>query len=517
MCIRHRSRVDEDARSAGRFGSLTTAPHPRALARPRSTLATRFPNNVVGRRRRWFRSPPTDGPSEHHRRGVRTKQRSVLRHASRSQVRRCRLDVAANPRRTPAACRTPRPLGRRSPRPPPLAHANIRPSPLTPRVLLAARTARISPRVSPPTLSRCTSAVRTVPSAPSPSSPATALPSRTCPSPFRTSRGGGAHLLRRRNHAILGRSRAPSEPRDVAIRRTLRQVARHRDFGRRERPSRRRRRRRADRVLGQAAATGLEVFEESHSEDVTRIRFQPSRRNRLFTASVDGLVCAFDCGGNPADINDEDGLLTVMHTGAAVVEIGFCRSRRRLQRRRRVMAADWKRRRVVLRRRGRREHPWRPTRVRPGHARKSDRGGGGGGRRGGRLERIRGLSRAVLLGARGPLVARGHADWDAGGVPCRDGRIVRTGRGRARRASGGSGRGTQGYRARVRAGSTPVTGAEDSRVCAWGTRTRRRRWRARDRAGGVRREDTKMGGEDTRRIRDARLFRGAGARGASRG
>ena len=82
--------------------------------------------------------------------------------------------------------------------------------------------------------------------------------------------------------------------------------------------------------LGQARTTGLEVFEESHSEDVTRIRFQPSRRNRLFTASVDGLACAFDCGGNPADINDEDGLLTVMHTGAAVGEIGS-RSRRRLR------------------------------------------------------------------------------------------------------------------------------------------------------------------------------------------
>ena len=69
--------------------------------------------------------------------------------------------------------------------------------------------------------------------------------------------------------------------------------------------------------------TGLEVFEDSHSEDVTRVRFQPGRRNRLFTAGVDGLACAFDVGGCPADINDEDGLLTVMHTGCAIVELGF--------------------------------------------------------------------------------------------------------------------------------------------------------------------------------------------------
>lgn len=69
--------------------------------------------------------------------------------------------------------------------------------------------------------------------------------------------------------------------------------------------------------------TGLEVFEDSHSEDVTRVRFQPGRRNRLFTAGVDGLTCAFDVGGCPADINDEDGLMTVMHTGCAIVEMGF--------------------------------------------------------------------------------------------------------------------------------------------------------------------------------------------------
>ena len=69
--------------------------------------------------------------------------------------------------------------------------------------------------------------------------------------------------------------------------------------------------------------TGLEVFEDSHSEDVTRVRFQPGRRNRLFTAGVDGLTCAFDVGGCPADINDEDGLMTVMHTDCAIVEMGF--------------------------------------------------------------------------------------------------------------------------------------------------------------------------------------------------
>ena len=72
------------------------------------------------------------------------------------------------------------------------------------------------------------------------------------------------------------------------------------------------------------AGTGLQVFEDSHSEEVTRVRFQPGRRQRLFTASVDGLACAFDLGGCPADINDEDGLLAVMTTDTAISEMGFC-------------------------------------------------------------------------------------------------------------------------------------------------------------------------------------------------
>ena len=72
------------------------------------------------------------------------------------------------------------------------------------------------------------------------------------------------------------------------------------------------------------AGDGIEIFEDAHSEDVTRLRFQPGRRNRLFTASVDSLVCAFDCSGNPSDISDEEGLLTVMTADAAVVDIGFC-------------------------------------------------------------------------------------------------------------------------------------------------------------------------------------------------
>ena len=42
------------------------------------------------------------------------------------------------------------------------------------------------------------------------------------------------------------------------------------------------------------------------------MRFQPTRRNRLFTASVDGLACVFDVGGCPADVDDEGAFYTLV-------------------------------------------------------------------------------------------------------------------------------------------------------------------------------------------------------------
>ena len=44
----------------------------------------------------------------------------------------------------------------------------------------------------------------------------------------------------------------------------------------------------------------------------------------MYTSSVDGLVCAFDCAHTP--LNDEESLISVMSAEAAVNNIGFCRS-----------------------------------------------------------------------------------------------------------------------------------------------------------------------------------------------
>jgi len=72
------------------------------------------------------------------------------------------------------------------------------------------------------------------------------------------------------------------------------------------------------------SATVVGMFQDAHSEVVTRVRFHPERRGELFTSSVDSLMCAFDC--SKATLNDEDALISIMSASAAVNNIGFCRT-----------------------------------------------------------------------------------------------------------------------------------------------------------------------------------------------
>ncbi|KAF5189438.1 Wd repeat-containing protein gts1 [Thalictrum thalictroides] len=62
-------------------------------------------------------------------------------------------------------------------------------------------------------------------------------------------------------------------------------------------------------------------LEESHMDDVTQVHFSPGHRNKLISASVDGLMCTFDTEGN---INDDDHLESVMNVGTSIGKIGFC-------------------------------------------------------------------------------------------------------------------------------------------------------------------------------------------------
>lgn len=64
----------------------------------------------------------------------------------------------------------------------------------------------------------------------------------------------------------------------------------------------------------------LACLEECHTEDVTQVRFHPTRKEKLVSASVDGLMCVFDTLG---EINDDDGLDMVMGVGTSVGRIGF--------------------------------------------------------------------------------------------------------------------------------------------------------------------------------------------------
>uniref|UniRef100_A0A5B6Z357 Uncharacterized protein n=1 Tax=Davidia involucrata TaxID=16924 RepID=A0A5B6Z357_DAVIN len=61
-------------------------------------------------------------------------------------------------------------------------------------------------------------------------------------------------------------------------------------------------------------------LEESHMDDVTQVHFIPDHRNKLVSASVDGLMCIFDTGG---DINDDDHLDSVINVGTSIGKVGF--------------------------------------------------------------------------------------------------------------------------------------------------------------------------------------------------
>lgn len=67
----------------------------------------------------------------------------------------------------------------------------------------------------------------------------------------------------------------------------------------------------------------LACMEECHTEDVTQVRFHPIKREKLVSASVDGLMCIFNTQG---EINDDEGLEAVMGVGTSVGKIGFCGS-----------------------------------------------------------------------------------------------------------------------------------------------------------------------------------------------
>ncbi|CAN8285770.1 unnamed protein product [Cochlearia groenlandica] len=61
-------------------------------------------------------------------------------------------------------------------------------------------------------------------------------------------------------------------------------------------------------------------LEESHMDDVTQVHFAPNNRNKLVSASVDGLICLFNTEG---DINDNDHLESVINVGTSIGKIGF--------------------------------------------------------------------------------------------------------------------------------------------------------------------------------------------------
>jgi WD40 repeat protein len=67
------------------------------------------------------------------------------------------------------------------------------------------------------------------------------------------------------------------------------------------------------------ASTVIKTYSESHSDDITNIKFHPTNPARLMTGSVDGLICQFDL----TDMDEDEGLLVVSNTGSSINRIGY--------------------------------------------------------------------------------------------------------------------------------------------------------------------------------------------------
>ncbi|KAF9167676.1 WD repeat-containing protein 89 [Actinomortierella ambigua] len=75
------------------------------------------------------------------------------------------------------------------------------------------------------------------------------------------------------------------------------------------------------RMAGNASTannTAVKTFNESHSDDVTQIKFHPTNPMRLMSGSVDGLVCQMDISQE-----EDDAMEVVANTEASVHKIGY--------------------------------------------------------------------------------------------------------------------------------------------------------------------------------------------------
>ncbi|XP_077982815.1 WD repeat-containing protein 89-like [Glandiceps talaboti] len=64
----------------------------------------------------------------------------------------------------------------------------------------------------------------------------------------------------------------------------------------------------------------LGAYKESHSDDVTQVKFHPTNSDALATGSTDGLVCVFDISQR----SEEDALVTTLNSESSVSRLDWC-------------------------------------------------------------------------------------------------------------------------------------------------------------------------------------------------
>lgn len=70
----------------------------------------------------------------------------------------------------------------------------------------------------------------------------------------------------------------------------------------------------------QRSGEPMGVYEDSHQDDITQVKFHPIAPNRLASGSTDGLVCTFDIRQD----SEDDAILSTLNSESSVSQMGWC-------------------------------------------------------------------------------------------------------------------------------------------------------------------------------------------------
>eukprot|EP01125_Pyxidicula_operculata_P007092 TRINITY_DN2414_c0_g1_i1.p1 TRINITY_DN2414_c0_g1~~TRINITY_DN2414_c0_g1_i1.p1 ORF type:complete len:286 (-),score=47.98 TRINITY_DN2414_c0_g1_i1:530-1387(-) len=73
-------------------------------------------------------------------------------------------------------------------------------------------------------------------------------------------------------------------------------------------------------VWDTATSTRRGTYNETHTDEITQVHFHPNRENELYSGSLDGLICVYDCSLGQTE---DDTYLSALNAELSVSDFGF--------------------------------------------------------------------------------------------------------------------------------------------------------------------------------------------------